>query len=97
MQTNVTAQSLVQIRRSEKRHARLGMGGSFYGFRYGDAREEADILAGLDAAYAHGITHFDTASGYGDGASERLLGRWLAADSSLRDRIFLTSKFSSDD
>ena len=29
------------------------------------------------SALAHGITHFDTASGYGDGASERLVGRFL--------------------
>src|SRR3990172_7326914 len=89
--------SLAQIGQSEKRHARLGMGGSFYGLDHGNRQGEADILAAMEVALAHGITHFDTASGYGNGYSERLIGRFMAADSSRRDRIFLASKFSSDE
>ncbi len=90
-------QPLVQIGRSEKHHARLGMGGSFYGLDHRNAQGEADILAAMEVALENGITHFDTATGYGDGYSERLIGRFMAADSSRRDRIFLASKFASDD
>ena len=33
----------------------------------------------MDHAWARGITVFDTAAAYGDGASERVIGAWLAA------------------
>ena len=33
-------------------------------------------LAVLDAAYASGVTFFDTADVYGDGRSEQTIGRW---------------------
>jgi myo-inositol catabolism protein IolS len=90
--------SLVQIGRSEKYHARLGVGGSFYGLDHGNRQGEADILAAMEVAFEHGITHFDTATGYGgNGYSERLIGRFMAADPSRRDRIFLASKSSSDE
>ncbi len=92
-----SSQALVHIGRSEKNHARLGMGGSFYGLDHSSGQGEADILAAMEAALDNGITHFDTASGYGNGYSERLIGRFMAADSSRRDRIFLASKFASDD
>lgn len=88
---------LVRIGRSEKYHARLGMGGSFYGLDHGNRQGEAGILAAMEVAFENGITHFDTATGYGDGYSERLLGQFIGADSSRRDRIFLASKFSSDE
>lgn len=73
------------------------MGGSFYGLDHGSGQGEADILAAMATALDCGITHFDTATGYGGGYSERLIGRFLAADPSRRERIFLASKFSSDD
>lgn len=41
--------------------------------------DEADSFALLDHALARGITHFDTAAAYGGGASESILGRWLAS------------------
>jgi aryl-alcohol dehydrogenase-like predicted oxidoreductase len=73
------------------------MGGSFYGLDHGKRQGEADILAAMEVAFDQGITHFDTATGYGSGYSERLIGRFMAADPSRRDRIFLASKSSSDD
>jgi aryl-alcohol dehydrogenase-like predicted oxidoreductase len=92
------AQSLVHIGRSPKTHLRLGMGGSFYGLDHANRQGEADILAAMQTALEHSITHFDTASGYGgDGYSERLIGRFMAADPARRERIFLASKFASDD
>jgi aryl-alcohol dehydrogenase-like predicted oxidoreductase len=36
-------------------------------------------LALMDAAWALGITHFDTADAYGGGRSEQAIGRWIAA------------------
>jgi len=33
----------------------------------------------MDAAWELGITHFDTADGYGGGRSERAIGRWIAS------------------
>jgi aryl-alcohol dehydrogenase-like predicted oxidoreductase len=43
----------------------------------GDVRERA--LALLDHARDRGLTRFDTANTYGGGASETILGEWLAA------------------
>jgi aryl-alcohol dehydrogenase-like predicted oxidoreductase len=45
---------------------------------WGDVAED-DALALLDAAVDAGVTFIDTADVYGDGRSERLIGRWLAA------------------
>src|SRR5438045_2043054 len=89
--------SPVHIGRSPKTHARLGMGGSFYGLDHANRQGEADILAATQTALDNGITHFDTASGYGNGYSESLIGRFMVADPTRRERIFLASKFASDD
>ena len=43
----------------------------------------------MDAAWALGITHFDTADAYGGGHSERAIGSWIA---SRRLRPTLTTK-----
>jgi myo-inositol catabolism protein IolS len=75
----------------------LGMGGSFYGLNHANFEGETDILAAMEAALELGMTHFDTATGYGDGYSERLLGRFINADSSRREQIFLASKANLDD
>ena len=45
--------------------------------------------ASLDA----GVVLFDTAEVYGKGESERIIGRLLAEDPSVRDRIVLATKF----
>ncbi len=55
--------------------------------RIGSARRRESTL---DAAFAAGITHFDTAPIYGFGESERALGRFLRG---RRDRVTLTTKF----
>lgn len=53
-------------------------------------RSDADAARAIfDACLAAGITHFDTAFGYTDGASETLLGRFAAP---LRDRLFIATK-----
>ncbi|KAG6805054.1 hypothetical protein H0H92_000936, partial [Tricholoma furcatifolium] len=44
----------------------------------------------LDAAYASGCTHWDTADLYGD--SEELIGKWFKR-TGKRNEIFLATKF----
>jgi myo-inositol catabolism protein IolS len=84
--------SPVRIGPDSRLHAPLGMGGSFYGIERWGSQEEADVLAALETALDNGITHFDTATGYADGHSETLIGRFMAEDPSRRERIFLASK-----
>jgi myo-inositol catabolism protein IolS len=87
----------VQLAQSEERLLPLGMGGSFYGLDHGQRQGEADILAALEAALEVGITHFDTATDYGQGYSERLFGRFINAESDRRERVFLASKANLND
>ena len=57
----------------------------------GDSREQA--LAMLDAARDLGLTRFDTANTYGGGASENILGEWLARQGAgLRARLQIATK-----
>lgn len=51
---------------------------------------DEDSLTGLRRAWELGINHFDTADVYGDGHSERVLGRWLKEVP--RDKVVIASK-----
>ena len=57
----------------------LGLGCAALGNLYATV-SEADAAATLTAAWAGGLTYFDTAPLYGHGLSERRLGDWLKAD-----------------
>lgn len=71
-----------QLGRTGVELSRIGLGcGNFGGigsapelFGQGEGEEEAFAL--MDAAWAAGITFFDTAASYGGGRSERWVGRW---------------------
>jgi len=73
-----------QLGRTGLEVSRLGLGcGNFGGvgsapelFGQGESEEEAFAL--MDAAWAAGITFFDTAASYGGGRSERWVGEWRA-------------------
>ena len=96
----MTAQSdvsPVQIGADGKPHRPLGLGGTTFGPNQWGGQEDANLLASMDESLAHGIIHFDTGAGYGDGQSERLIGRFMAADPSRRERLFLASKAASDE
>jgi aryl-alcohol dehydrogenase-like predicted oxidoreductase len=54
----------------------IGLGTWQLGSNWGEVDED-DALAVLDAAVAAGVGFFDTADVYGDGRSERLIGRYL--------------------
>ncbi len=57
----------------------VGLGTWQLGGDWGDV-SEADALAVLREAIESGITFFDTADVYGDGRSERIIGRFLAGN-----------------
>jgi aryl-alcohol dehydrogenase-like predicted oxidoreductase len=57
----------------------VGLGTWQLGADWGDV-SDADALAVLEASRDAGVTFFDTADVYGDGRSEQLIGRFLAAD-----------------
>jgi len=75
--------------------ARIALGGGNFGGIgslpefFGQGLSEDQALAVMDAAWAYGITHFDTADAYGGGRSERMIGRWIAT---RRARPTLTTK-----
>jgi aryl-alcohol dehydrogenase-like predicted oxidoreductase len=56
----------------------VGLGTWQLGADWGDVRE-ADALAVLEASAEAGVTFYDTADVYGDGRSEQLVGRFVAA------------------
>lgn len=65
----------------------IGIGSALDLIGQGLTEEEAHEL--MDAAWALGITHFDTADAYGGGHSERAIGSWIA---SRHHRPTLTTK-----
>jgi myo-inositol catabolism protein IolS len=71
----------------------LALGGSVFGAHSFDGARRDELLAAMERAVANGIRHFDTASDYGDGASEQLLGQFLAG---RRREVFLASKANVD-
>jgi aryl-alcohol dehydrogenase-like predicted oxidoreductase len=56
---------------------------------FGQGLDERQAFELMDAAWAAGITHFDTADAYGGGRSEAAIGRWIA---SRRHRPTITTK-----
>jgi aryl-alcohol dehydrogenase-like predicted oxidoreductase len=63
---------------------------------FGPETSQADSHAIMDRALELGINFFDTANVYGRsrgvGATETIVGRWLAKDPARRDRIVLATK-----
>ena len=64
----------------------VGLGCNNFGWHIDDDESREVVEAALDA----GITLFDTADVYGDGASERFLGKALG---DRRDQVLIASKF----
>jgi len=56
-------------------------------------QEDRDSIAAVHAALDAGVTLFDTAEGYGDGASEEVLGRALEG---RRERALIATKVSAE-
>ena len=70
----------------------LALGGTVFG----DQSDEG-WRAVMEAALTSGINHFDTASGYSNGRSEQLIGKFLTAAPHRRATIFLASKASPNE
>lgn len=71
----------------------IGFGGWAIGGSWG-AQSENDSLAALHRALDLGCNFIDTAAGYGDGRSERIIGRVLRerAAAGRKERIFVATK-----
>jgi len=54
-----------------------------------DAAQRREVIAALERALALGVTYFDTAPAYGDGASEAIYGEVLG---DLGDEVFVATK-----
>ncbi|MFI2753254.1 aldo/keto reductase [Cellulomonas sp. P22] len=67
----------------------VGLGCWQLGGDWGEVADD-DALAVLDAAVAGGVTFLDTADVYGDGRSERLVGRFLAQRGGTQDLTVAT-------
>ena len=68
----------------------LGFGCMGLSHGYGPATNEHEAIALLRQAYELGITFFDTAEAYAQGANERLVGKALHE---VRDNVVLATKF----
>ena len=64
-----------------------GMGG------YDSSYSEDTIRQAWEASIDAGVVLFDTAEVYGSGESERIIGRLLASDPSVRDKVVIATKF----
>ena len=81
----------VQIGPVNKPLSPLALGSFIFGADAWRPEAQAQLNATMQTALDHGITHFDTATGYGSGQSEELIGNFLQGK---RDRVFLASKAS---
>ncbi|OYU19126.1 MAG: aldo/keto reductase [Rhodobacteraceae bacterium PARR1] len=68
-------------------------GAAFGCMQWGGRADESASRAMFDACLTAGVTHFDTANGYTEGASETLLGRFGGP---LRERLFIATKVGYD-
>lgn len=84
----------VQIGPANRPLSPLALGSFIFGADAWGTAAQAQLNATMQAALDHGITHFDTATGYGSGQSEALIGHFLQG---RRDQVFLASKTSIDE
>jgi myo-inositol catabolism protein IolS len=85
---------MAQITGTTKPFSPLGLGCWQYNPGLWSAEQDQALIDTMDAALAHGTDHFDTATGYGSGASEKLVGRFLQG---RRGRVFLATKAGIQD
>jgi aryl-alcohol dehydrogenase-like predicted oxidoreductase len=64
-----------------------GMGG------YDTSLTEESVAEAWDACIEAGVVLFDTAEVYGGGESERIIGRMMARNNSVRGRVVIATKF----
>lgn len=72
----------------DKQISRIGLGCVTFGR---EIHESASFEL-MDYAQAHGILFFDTAAAYSDGASETIVGKWMASRHPVSDSIMVATK-----
>jgi len=85
---------MANITGNTKSFSPLGLGCWQYHPGLWSAEQDQALINTMDTALAHGMDHFDTATGYGDGASEKLVGRFLQG---RRGRVFVATKAGIQD
>lgn len=68
----------------------IGLGCMGLSFGYGPATDRTQAIALIRAAFERGVTFFDTAEAYGQGANEELLGEALTP---MREQVVIATKF----
>ena len=71
-----------------KRISNIGLGCVTFGR---EINKSASFIM-MDYAHESGITFFDTASAYGDGNSETIVGEWIAANRRISESILVATK-----
>jgi aryl-alcohol dehydrogenase-like predicted oxidoreductase len=71
----------------------VGFGCMSFGGFYGPT-SESETMRALARALELGVDFWDTANVYGEGVSEKLIGKFLAEDRSRRSRVTLATKFA---
>ena len=79
-----------QLGNSQLNVSAIGLGCMGLSYGYGPAVDRADGIALIRSAFVRGVTFFDTAEAYGQGANEALLGEALAP---VRDQVVIATKF----
>lgn len=79
-----------QLGNSQLNVSAIGLGCMGLSYGYGPAVDRADGIALIRSAFERGVTFFDTAEAYGQGANEELLGEALAP---FRDQVVIATKF----
>lgn len=79
-----------QLGNSQLHVSAIGLGCMGLSHGYGPAVDPADGIALIRAAFERGVTFFDTAEAYAQGANETLLGEALAP---MRDQVVIATKF----
>ncbi|HUX50071.1 MAG TPA: aldo/keto reductase [Spirochaetia bacterium] len=69
----------------------IGFGAWAIGGSWG-AQDESESVKALHAALDRGVTFIDTAAGYGNGRSERIIGKVLKERGKSRERIVVATK-----
>jgi aryl-alcohol dehydrogenase-like predicted oxidoreductase len=72
----------------------IGFGCMGLNFAYGPGLEKQEAIALIRAAFARGVTFFDTAEAYGPFTNEELVGEALAP---MRDQVVIATKFGFKD
>ena len=90
-----------QLGRTEVTVSRLGFGGAPAGlanylnpYSPEDKQHRAQVIAAIQKAVELGVTYFDTAPGYGDGASEMIYGDALAG---VTTPLFVATKINPNE